>query len=123
MISRRTFFASSTALAAMAGPTTRLAELESRIARHDLKDIYKDDLPTPCMVVDHEIFESNLKKMADHCNKTGIHLRGHVKVHKSTEIAHRQMALGAIGLTWATTAEGELRAHAGLSGILLTRQP
>src|SRR5438309_2995772 len=28
---------------------------------------------------------SNLKKMAEHCNKTGIRLRGHVKVHKSTE--------------------------------------
>jgi D-serine deaminase-like pyridoxal phosphate-dependent protein len=123
MISRRTFFASSAALAAASAGTTRLAELEARIARHDLKDIYKDDLPTPCMVVDREIFESNLKKMADHCNKTGIHLRGHVKVHKSTEIAHRQIALGAIGLTCATVAECELMAHAGLSGILLTRQP
>jgi D-serine deaminase-like pyridoxal phosphate-dependent protein len=123
MISRRTFFASSAALAAASGATTRLAELEARIARHDLKDIYKDDLPTPCMVVDREILESNLKKMADHCSKTGIRLRGHVKVHKSTEIAHRQLALGAIGLTCATIAECELMANAGLKGILLTRQP
>lgn len=108
---------------ASAGTTNRFADLESRIARHELKDIYKDDLPTPCMVVDQEIFESNLKKMADHCTKTGIHLRAHVKVHKSVEIARRQLALGAIGLTCATVAECELMADAGFSGILLTRQP
>src|ERR1700682_2074801 len=33
------------------------------------------------------------------------------------------LALGAIGLTCATVAECELMAHAGFSGILLTRQP
>lgn len=128
MISRRTFFTTSSALAvasrqSFAGATNRFVDLEARLARHDLKDIFKDDLPTPCMLVDQEILESNLRKMAEHCKKTGIHLRGHVKVHKSTEIAQRQMALGAIGLTCATVAECELMARAGLGGILLTRQP
>ena len=75
------------------------------------------------MVVDQEIFDSNLKRMADHCNKSGIHLRGHVKVHKSPEIAKRQIALGGIGVTCATVAECELMADAGIRGILLTRQP
>jgi len=106
-----------------AGTTDRLAELEARLARHDLKDIYKDDLPTPCMVVDQEIFDANLKKMSDHCTKTGIHLRAHVKVHKSTEVARRQLGMGAIGLTCATVAECELMSQAGFHGILLTRQP
>lgn len=128
MISRRNFVAASTAMVAgagraSAGTTNRFADLESRLARHELKDISKEDLPTPCMVVDQDIFESNLKKMADHCTKTGIHLRAHVKVHKSTEIARRQLALGAIGLTCATVAECELMSHAGFNGILLTRQP
>jgi D-serine deaminase-like pyridoxal phosphate-dependent protein len=106
-----------------AGTTDRLAELEARLARHDLKDISKDDLPTPCMVVDQEIFDANLKKMSDHCTKTGIHLRAHVKVHKSTEVARRQLGMGAIGLTCATVAECELMSQAGFHGILLTRQP
>src|SRR5580704_10324363 len=101
----------------------RVAEIEARIARRDLKDIFKEDLPTPCMLVDEEIFEANLQKMADHCRTTGMHLRGHVKVHKSTDIARRQIAMGAIGVTCATVAECELMSHAGIANILLTRQP
>jgi D-serine deaminase-like pyridoxal phosphate-dependent protein len=128
VLSRRNFVAASTAMVAgvthaAAGTTNHFADLEARLARRELKDIFKEDLPTPCMVVDQDIFDSNLKKMADHCTKTGIHLRAHVKVHKSTEIARRQVALGAVGLTCATIAECELMAHAGFSGILLTRQP
>jgi D-serine deaminase-like pyridoxal phosphate-dependent protein len=128
MMSRRTLLGSSAALLAsqktfLGESTKRLDDLESRLARHDLKDIYKEDLPTPCMVVDQEIFDANLRRMADHCRATGIHLRGHVKVHKSTEIAKRQIALGGIGVTCATVAECELMSHAGISNILLTRQP
>src|SRR5438445_12073505 len=88
ILSRRNFVAASTAMVAgatrssAAGTTKSFADLENRLARHELKDIFKEDLPTPCMVVDQDIFESNLKKMADHCTKTGIHLRAHVKVHK-----------------------------------------
>src|SRR5258708_7058221 len=128
ILSRRNFVAASSAMVAgvtraTAGTTNHFADLESRLARHELKDIFKEDLPTPCMVVDQDVFESNLKKMADHWSKTGIHLRAHVKVHKSTEIARRELALGAIGLTCATVAECELMAHAGFNGILLTRQP
>lgn len=75
------------------------------------------------MVVDLDIFERNLRTMADHCRQSGIRLRGHVKVHKSTEIAKRQIALGGIGVTCATVAECELMAQAGIKGVLLTRQP
>ncbi len=127
--SRRNFFAASTALVAGAAhlnagtSSNRFADLESRLSRGELKDIYKDDLPTPCMVVDQDIFEANVKKMADHCTATGIHLRPHVKVHKCVKVARRQRSLGAIGLTCATVAECELMAHDGFTGILLTRQP
>ena len=76
------------------------------------------------MVVDTiETFEKNLNTMADHCRKAGLQLRGHVKVHKSPEIARRQAALGSIGVTCATVAECELMVNAGIKGVLLTRQP
>jgi D-serine deaminase-like pyridoxal phosphate-dependent protein len=130
MTSRRRFLGTVTAAGSLAASpafsarsTSRYDEIEARVVRRDFKKLSKDDLPTPCMVVDLEIFEKNLKTMADHCRNTGIHLRGHVKVHKSPEIAKRQLALGAIGVTCATVAECELMAHSGITGVLLTRQP
>jgi D-serine deaminase-like pyridoxal phosphate-dependent protein len=101
----------------------RYEDIQARIARRDFRDIFKEDLPTPCMVVDLPAFEQNLRTMADHCRTSGINLRGHVKVHKSPEIARRQVALGSLGVTCATVAECELMAASGLHGILLTRQP
>ena len=52
--SRRLFLGGSAALltGAASYAANRSTEIESRIAKHDLKNISKDDLPTPCMIVD-----------------------------------------------------------------------
>lgn len=104
------------------GASARAAEFETRVARRDFRGLAKEDIPTPAMVVDLDLFEKNLQTLAGHCRKAKLDLRPHVKVHKSPEIARRQVALGAIGLTAATIAECELMAAAGLKSILLTRQ-
>src|SRR5437763_6640472 len=119
MTSRRRFL--STAAAGSFLATSSRSFAGSR-ATAGSKETYKEDLPTPCMVVDLDIFEKNLQTMSAQCRNTGIHLRGHVKVHKSPDIARRQLALGSVGVTCATVAECELMAHAGIKGILLTRQ-
>jgi D-serine deaminase-like pyridoxal phosphate-dependent protein len=75
------------------------------------------------MVVDLDLFEQNIKKMAEYGKKVDLHLRPHVKVHKSVDIAKRQIAQGAIGLTTATIAESELMSDAGIKGVLWTKQP
>jgi D-serine deaminase-like pyridoxal phosphate-dependent protein len=98
-------------------------EFETRIARRDFRDITKDVLPTPSMVVDLDLFQRNLKQMADQVKSTGIQLRPHVKVHKSVDVARRQIAQGAIGLTCATVAEAELFSAAGMKNVLWTKQP
>src|SRR5260370_5236616 len=99
------------------------AEFEARIARRDFRDITKDVLPTPCMIVDLDLFQKNVKTMADHCKATGIHVRPHVKIHKSVDVARRQIAQGAIGLTCATMAEAELMSGAGIQHVLWPQQP
>jgi D-serine deaminase-like pyridoxal phosphate-dependent protein len=98
-------------------------ELEQRIAKKDFRGMTKDVLPTPAMVVDIDLFEKNLNHMARSAKATGINLRPHVKVHKSVDVAKRQIALGAIGLTTATIAESELMSGAGIKGVLWTKQP
>lgn len=99
------------------------SEFEARIAKKDFRGITKDVLPTPSMVVDLDLFEKNLKTMADYAKSAPILLRPHVKVHKSVDIAKRQVALGAIGVTAATVAESELMSRAGIKGVLWTKQP
>lgn len=129
MNSRRQFLtASASALLAStvsrANPKTfPYAEFEQRIAKKNFTGMTKDMLPTPCMVVDIDLFEKNLKTMADYAKKAPIFLRPHVKVHKSVDIAKRQVALGAIGITAATIAESELMSNGGIKGVLWTKQP
>jgi len=98
-------------------------EFEERVARRDFRDITKDILPTPCMVVDIDMFQANVKHMADTAKANGINVRPHVKVHKSVDVAKHQVANGAIGLTCATIAEAELFSRAGIKGVLWTKQP
>jgi len=99
------------------------AEFEQRIARKDFRGMTKDVLPTPSMVVDLDLFEKNVKTMAASAKSSPILLRPHVKVHKSVDVAKRQVALGAIGVTTATIAESELMSNAGIKGVLWTKQP
>ena len=83
----------------------------------------KEDLPTPCLVLDEAIFDQNLRRMADHVKTVGLKLRPHVKIHKCVEVARKQLALGAIGLTTATIAESELMSSSGFKNVFWTRQP
>ena len=99
------------------------AEFESHIAHRDFRDITKDVLPTPSLVVDEALFESNVKLMADSTKALGIPVRPHIKVHKSVEVAKIQMAQGAIGLTCATIAEAELMSGSGIKNVMWTKQP
>jgi D-serine deaminase-like pyridoxal phosphate-dependent protein len=133
MPTRRQFLSSSAALGAFAFANQRvfastpseypINELEARIAKKDFRDLTKDLLPTPCMVVDLDMFRANIQHMAETAKTNGIHVRPHVKVHKSVDVARHQMEAGALGLTCATIAEAELFSGAGIQGVLWTKQP
>jgi D-serine deaminase-like pyridoxal phosphate-dependent protein len=133
MTSRRHFLAASAAVGLLANRSKAartmsssgypFAEFEARIAKKDFSDMTKDILPTPCMVVDLDMFKANIKHMADTAKANGINVRPHVKVHKSVDVAKHQIAHGAIGLTCATIAEAELFSGAGIKGVLWTKQP
>jgi D-serine deaminase-like pyridoxal phosphate-dependent protein len=133
MTSRRQFLAASAAASILAARPARAArtsstgfpytEFEARIARRDFRDMTKDVLPTPCMIVDEALFHQNLKLMADQTKATGISVRPHVKIHKSVDVAKIQIAHGGIGLTCATIAEAELMCGAGLKNVMWTKQP
>ena len=77
------------------------------------------ELSTPAVVVDLDIAERNLERMARYCAQHGLGLRPHTKTHKSVEMARRQLALGAVGLTVAKVGEAEEMARSGARQILV----
>jgi D-serine deaminase-like pyridoxal phosphate-dependent protein len=80
----------------------------------------KNDIPTPALLLDADLLEVNLTRMADAARQAGKQLRPHAKAHKCVEIARRQIALGACGISVATVNEAELMAKHSIPGILLT---
>ena len=73
-------------------------------------------LPTPATLVFADRLERNLVGMAAMATSSGMALRPHAKTHKCVEIARRQMALGARGLTVATVGEAEILTSSGGGG-------
>src|SRR5438093_5274953 len=80
----------------------------------------KEDLPTPALLLDLDTFEANLKIMADHCRQSGCGFRPHAKTHKCVQVAQRQVASGALGVSVATVPEAEAMVAGGIRGVLLT---
>lgn len=78
---------------------------------------------TPVAIVDEAVMEGNLRRMAEFAAANGVRLRPHAKTHKSVEVARRQLAFGAAGLTVATLTEAETFAAAGIDDILLAHPP
>ena len=79
-----------------------------------------EDLDTPVLLVDEDMFDRNLKRMQKIAADAGIAYRPHAKAHKSPEIAEIQIAHGAVGVCCAKLGEAEVMAAAGIGDILIT---
>src|SRR5258707_13153367 len=64
-------------------------------------------IETPALLLDLDVVERNLERMAARAKQLGVQLRPHAKTHKCPELGVRQIALGAGGLTVATLDEDE----------------
>ncbi|HEX5965596.1 MAG TPA: alanine racemase, partial [Pyrinomonadaceae bacterium] len=77
------------------------------------------DLETPAIVVDLDVLERNLSRMADYCRSHNLRLRPHTKSHKIPELAKRQLAHAAQGITVAKIGEAEVMLEAGITDMLI----
>ena len=109
-------------LGVSAVPSTKIPTLRRRgeVAFSDTRELTKADLPTPALLLELNLFEANLKTMADHCKRTACGFRPHVKTHKCPEVAKRQVESGALGVCVATVPEAESMVAGGIRGVLLT---
>ena len=81
-----------------------------------------DALDTPALLVDLDIMEANIARVAETCRARGVAWRPHFKGHKTIEIAKKQIAAGAIGLTCAKLGEAEVLADAGIRDLMIANQ-
>jgi D-serine deaminase-like pyridoxal phosphate-dependent protein len=77
------------------------------------------ELDTPAVIVDLDVMERNLSRMADYCREHNLRLRPHTKTHKIPELAHRQIESGATGITVAKLDEAEVMIDAGIADLLI----
>jgi len=77
-------------------------------------------LATPALVIDLDLLEGNIARMAAHAGANGIALRPHAKTHKCSQIAKLQIAAGAPGVCVAKLGEAEALEEAGIDSILIT---
>jgi len=93
------------------------------LSRLDSGDpVHLDEIPTPSLLLDLDLFEANLNKMSGNAKRHSIGLRPHAKTHKCPEIARRQVEAGALGACTATIHEAEVLAAGGIPGLLITSE-
>jgi len=76
-----------------------------------------EELPTPALLLDLDVLESNLRTMQDRAGDLGVRLRPHAKTHKCAEVARLQLRFGAKGLTVATLAEARAFLDAAVTDL------
>ncbi|RMH20759.1 MAG: hypothetical protein D6696_07400 [Acidobacteria bacterium] len=76
-----------------------------------------DQLPTPALLLDLEVLERNVARMARRAQRLGVALRPHVKTHKCLEIAELQERHGAAGFTVSTLDEARVFVDRGFTDL------
>jgi len=76
------------------------------------------ELPTPAAVVDLDVLQRNLSRMAQRAAALGVALRPHFKTHKCVEVARLQSACGVRGFTVSTLAEARALLAAGFGDLV-----
>jgi D-serine deaminase-like pyridoxal phosphate-dependent protein len=79
-------------------------------------------LDTPTLLLDLVACDENLAKMGAFFRNRPAKLRPHFKNHKCVNLAKRQIAAGAIGMTCAKLGEAEVLVEHGFQDILIANQ-
>ena len=74
---------------------------------------------TPAIVVDLDILERNIERVASYAREHHLRVRPHTKTHKSPLIGRMQLEAGAAGLTVAKVGEAEVMLGSGTPDLLV----
>jgi 3-hydroxy-D-aspartate aldolase len=83
----------------------------------------ESEIQTPCLILDLDALERNIKKMGDYAREHGMRHRVHGKMHKSVDVAKLQEKLGgAVGVCCQKVSEAEVFARGGIKDVLVSNQ-
>ncbi len=101
----------------------QLDELEVGFDVPALPGMDAADIQTPCLVLDLDALERNIRKMGDYARAHGMRHRVHGKMHKSVDVYFLQERLGgACGVCCQKVSEAEVFARAGVRDVLVSNQ-
>ena len=81
------------------------------------------DIATPCLILDLDALERNVRKMGAFAKAHGIRHRSHGKMHKSVDVQLLQQEMGgACGVCCQKVSEAEVFARGGITDILVSNQ-
>src|SRR5262249_59484076 len=80
------------------------------------------EVETPALIIDLDALDRNIAKMAEFARAAAVRVRPHAKTHKSTAIALRQIALGAVGQCVQKVGEAEVLVRGGVNDVLVSNQ-
>jgi 3-hydroxy-D-aspartate aldolase len=81
------------------------------------------DIQTPCLILDLDALERNIRKMGEYAKEHGVRHRSHGKMHKSVDVQKLQERLGgAVGVCCQKVSEAEAFARGGIKDILVSNQ-
>lgn len=81
--------------------------------------MHTEELDTPALLVDLDIMEGNVRRMAEYAARHSLKLCPHTKTHKIPDLAKQQLALGAHRITVAKLGEAEVMAGSGIGKMLV----
>jgi D-serine deaminase-like pyridoxal phosphate-dependent protein len=77
------------------------------------------EIETPALVIDLDALDRNIAKVAEVARAYLVRVRPHAKTHKSTAIALRQIAHGAVGQCVQKVDEAEVLVRGGVKDVLV----
>jgi len=81
------------------------------------------DIQTPCLILDLDALERNVRKMGEYAKAHGMRHRSHGKMHRSVDVQKLQESLGgAVGVCCQKVSEAEAFARGGIRDILVSNE-
>ncbi len=83
----------------------------------------ESEIQTPCLILDLDALERNIRKMGDYARAHGMRHRSHGKMHKSVDVQKLQESLGgAVGVCCQKVSEAEVFVRGGIEDVLVSNQ-